>query len=55
MDLKRMSALNENNKKKGSVPFILYVGVEPAAKGTGSFPATHSLTIARTVLEESKQ
>uniref|UniRef100_A0A7C4RU81 Calcineurin-like phosphoesterase domain-containing protein n=1 Tax=Desulfatirhabdium butyrativorans TaxID=340467 RepID=A0A7C4RU81_9BACT len=27
-------------------------GAEPAAKGTGSFPATRSLTIGRTVLEE---
>ena len=30
-------------------------GAEPAAKGTGSFPTTRSLAIARTVLEESKK
>jgi hypothetical protein len=31
------------------------VGAEPVAKGTGSFPTTRSLAIARTVLEESKK
>jgi hypothetical protein len=31
------------------------VGAEPTAKGAGSFPTTRSLTIARTVLEESKK